>query len=56
MTQVPAATNDTVAPLIEHTALAVASMAKAGARPEVAVAVTVYVAPPTAADAGAVEL
>ncbi|MBL0218682.1 MAG: hypothetical protein IPQ07_33000 [Myxococcales bacterium] len=48
--------NDTVEPAIEHTLAAEASMVKPTVRPEVAVAVTVYVAPPTLAVAGAVEM
>src|SRR5574337_1738740 len=48
--------NDTVDPASEHTLVALASIVSATARPELAVAVTVYVGPPTAAPAGAVEV
>ncbi|GAA0707681.1 hypothetical protein GCM10009105_06630 [Dokdonella soli] len=40
ITQVPAPVNDTVDALIEQTALALASIVNATARPELAVAVT----------------
>ena len=56
ITQVPAPVNDTVEPEIEQTDAALASIVNVTARPEVAVAVTVYVGPPTAAKAGAVEV
>src|SRR6185295_10016852 len=56
MTQVPAPMNDTVEPAIVHTVLAEASMVNVTVSPEVAVAVTVYVGPPTLALAGAVEV
>ena len=56
MTQVPTAVNDTVEPLMEHTELAAASIINVTGRPEEAVAVAVYVAPPTVAAAGAVEV
>ncbi len=48
--------NDTTPPLIEHTELAVASIVSATVRPEVAVAVGEYVAPPTVAVVGAVDV
>ena len=41
MTHVPTDKNDTVAPLIEHTVLAAASIVNTGASTELAVAVTV---------------
>ena len=48
--------NETVEPAIVQTALAEASMVKVAARPDVAVAVTVYVGPLTVAAPGAVEV
>ena len=49
--------NETVAPEIEQTELAVASIVNVTGRPDgEAVAVTVYVAPPTEADSGAGEV
>ena len=46
----------TDAPEIEHTDVAVASIVSATASPDVAVAVAVYVGPPTLAVVGAVEV
>src|SRR5574337_473402 len=48
--------NDTVEPVSEHTLAELASIVSATVKPELAVAVTVYVGPPTAAPAGAVEV
>jgi hypothetical protein len=48
--------NETVEPAIEHTDVAEASMLKATANPDDAVAVTVYVGPATTAPTGAVEV
>ena len=56
ITQVPTPVKLTVEPAIEQTALAAASMVNAGASPDVAVAVTAYVAPATTAAAGAVDV
>src|SRR4051794_21075758 len=56
ITQVPAPRNDTVVPAIEHTPAALGSIVNPTASPEVAVAVTVYVAPSTAAATGAGEV
>ncbi len=56
MTQVPAPMKETTPPLIEHTEEALASMVKAAVKPDVEVAVAVYVAPPTLAAPGAVEV
>jgi hypothetical protein len=53
MTQVPAPVKLTVAPLIEHTELALASIVKLTASPDDAVAATAYVGPPTTAVVGA---
>src|SRR3954447_1139438 len=56
MTHVPTVRNDTVEPEIEHTDVAVASIVNVTGRPELAVAVTVYVGPATTAPAGAVDV
>src|SRR5262249_40192461 len=56
ITHVPTPMNDTVAPAIVHTVLAAASIVKLTGSPEVAVAVTMYVGPPTAAAPGAAEV
>ena len=56
ITQVPTPMNDTVEPEIEQTDAAVASIVNDTARPELAVAVTVYEGPPTAAPDGAVDV
>src|SRR3954462_15181617 len=56
ITHVPAPVNERVAPEIEHTADATGSIVKLTVSPEVAVAATVYVAPPTVALAGAVDV
>ena len=56
ISQVPFPMNETTPALIEQTEAAAASIEKTTARPEVAVAVGVYVAPPITALAGAVEV
>src|SRR5258708_23644401 len=56
ITQLPAPMNDTVEPVIEHTDAAVASIVSATVSAEDAVAVTLYVGPPTVALPGAVEV
>ena len=56
MTQVPAPMKDTTPLLIEHTEAALASMVNVTVKPEVAAAVAVYVAPPTLAAPGTVEV
>src|SRR5690242_6193442 len=48
--------NDTVAPAMVHTPLAELSIVKLTGSPEVAVAVTIYGAPPTTALVGTVEV
>src|SRR5262249_54462012 len=53
MTHVPTPINDTVEPASEHTDVAAASSVKGTGDPDVAVAVTVYVGPPTIAAPGA---
>src|SRR5689334_15748867 len=55
MTHVPGPMNDTVEPASEQTLAALASIERLTERPELAVALTVYV-PPTCALAGAVEV
>ena len=56
MTHVPGARKETTPLLIEHTEVALASMVKATVKPDVEVAVGVYVAPPTLAALGAVDV
>ena len=56
ITQVPAPWNVTVLPAIAQMLLDTAAMLKLTARPDVAVAATVYAVPPTVAAAGAVEV
>ena len=56
ITQVPGPMKVTVAVAIVHTVLAAASIVKLTGSPDVAVAVTVYVGPPTVAFEGAVEV
>jgi hypothetical protein len=53
---VPVPTGVTVAPETVQTPALVGSAEKTAARPELAIADTVYVAPPTVADEGAVEV
>ena len=55
-TQEPTLWNVTVLPAIAQTLLEPAAMLKLTGRPDVAVAVTVYDAPPTVAAAGAVDV
>ena len=55
-TQLPTLWKVTVLPAIAQTLLESAAMLKLTGRPDVAVAVTVYDAPPTVAAAGAVEV
>jgi hypothetical protein len=54
--QVPVPTNETVAPEIVQTPALEASIVKVTARPELALADTVYPAPPTAGAGGGVDL
>ena len=56
ITHVPAAMNVTTPAEIEHTDVADASIVSAAASPDVAVAVAVYVAPPTVVTEGTVEV
>ncbi len=56
ITHVPAPLKETTPLLIEHTEAALASMVNAAVKPDVALAVAVYVAPPTLAAPGAVEV
>ena len=54
--QVPAPVSDTVEPEIVQMPALPPAIAKATGRPELAVAVTVYVGPPTTAPDGAVDV
>ena len=56
ITHVPAPVKVTVEPDMEHTAAAAESIVKLTGRPEDAVAVTLYVGPPTTAPVGAVDV
>ena len=56
ITQVPTPMKETTPLLIEHTEDALASMVNATVKPDVVVAVGVYVAPPTLAAPGAVDV
>ena len=56
ITQVPTPMKETTPLLIEHTEDALASMVNATIKPDVEVAVGVYVAPPTFAAPGAVDV
>src|SRR5262249_60727327 len=56
ITPAPTPMNDTVAPASVHTVLADASIVNVTGSPEVAVAVTMYVGPPSFAPAGAAEV
>ena len=53
---VPPATKETVEPEIVHTPALAGAMLKATARPELAVAETLYAGPPTMAAPGAVDV
>ncbi len=56
ITQLPTPLKETTPLLIEHTEAALASMVNATVKPDVALAVAVYVAPPTLAAPGAVDV